>query len=181
MYEELKRAGGRLTERQVAGKVLPPFLAALQHLHSKGIVHRDVKPENILLAAAGDWRSVRVADFGLSINAQEERPVTRCGTLDYMPPEVLACPDKTRPDENKVGVEEWGVGGCGAGGGGGHEGESRWLSHAPSGLYSCLHFTPEAVCTAHPAGADRAHHQRQSGCVGGGHPGLRAAGGAAAL
>jgi hypothetical protein len=33
--------------------------------------------------------------------AVEERPVTRAGTLDYMAPEVLACPDKRRPDENK--------------------------------------------------------------------------------
>lgn len=38
---------------------------------------------------------------GLSIDVHLERPVTRAGTLDYMSPEVLVCPDKRRPEENK--------------------------------------------------------------------------------
>ena len=33
-------------------------------------------------------RSIKLADFGLSIDATSERPVTRAGTLDYMAPEV---------------------------------------------------------------------------------------------
>lgn len=41
------------------------------------------------------------SDFGLSIDERKERPVTRAGTLDYMPPEVLGCPDKTHPQDNK--------------------------------------------------------------------------------
>ena len=102
LYEDLKRSGGQLKERQVAGEVLPPFMAALAHMHARRIIHRDIKPENILLA--GD-RGVRVADFGLSINWGEERPVTRAGTLDYMSPEVLVCPEKSRPEENKERVE----------------------------------------------------------------------------
>ena len=56
--------------------------AALQ-----GIIHRDIKPENILLTMGGQ---VKFADFGLSINARAERPVTRAGTLDYMAPEVTS-------------------------------------------------------------------------------------------
>lgn len=54
---------------------------ALAHCQAAGIIHRDIKPENILLGRA---REVKLADFGLSINAQLERPVTRAGTLDYM-------------------------------------------------------------------------------------------------
>ncbi len=53
-------------------------------MHAQGVVHRDIKPENILVTAA----SIKLADFGLSINADQERPVTRAGTLDYMAPEV---------------------------------------------------------------------------------------------
>ena len=34
--------------------------------------------------------AIKLADFGLSINAEQERPVTRAGTLDYMAPEVRA-------------------------------------------------------------------------------------------
>ena len=51
----------------------------------QGIIHRDIKPENILLMAD---KSIKLADFGLSIDATSERPVTRAGTLDYMAPEV---------------------------------------------------------------------------------------------
>ena len=51
----------------------------------QGIIHRDIKPENILLTAD---KAMKLADFGLSIDASEERPVTRAGTLDYMAPEV---------------------------------------------------------------------------------------------
>lgn len=51
----------------------------------QGVIHRDIKPENILLT---QHKIIKLADFGLSINANAERPVTRAGTLDYMAPEV---------------------------------------------------------------------------------------------
>ncbi len=64
--------------------MLRPALLALRYMHAQGVVHRDIKPENILVTAT----SIKLADFGLSINADQERPVTRAGTLDYMAPEV---------------------------------------------------------------------------------------------
>lgn len=54
---------------------------------AQGYLWRDCKPENILLAGPG-LSAVKLADFGLSIDSTEERPVTRAGTLDYMAPEV---------------------------------------------------------------------------------------------
>lgn len=54
----------------------------------QGFLWRDCKPENILLAGKGISSGIKLADFGLSIDATEERPVTRAGTLDYMAPEV---------------------------------------------------------------------------------------------
>jgi serine/threonine protein kinase len=57
-----------------------------------------LQPENILL---GNKHQIKLADFGLAINFSHERPVTRAGTLDYMAPEVLSCPDKRLPNENK--------------------------------------------------------------------------------
>jgi len=65
-------------------QVIRSALLALNYMHSQGVVHRDIKPENILVAGS----SIKLADFGLSINAEHERPVTRAGTLDYMAPEV---------------------------------------------------------------------------------------------
>ena len=85
LYETLKRAGGQLKEAQVAAQVLRPVMEALRYMHTLGVIHRDIKPENILLAAD---RTIKLADFGLSINHQDERPVTRAGTLDYMAPEA---------------------------------------------------------------------------------------------
>ncbi|KAK9839488.1 hypothetical protein WJX81_005063 [Elliptochloris bilobata] len=98
LYEALKHSGGQISERRAVRDVIRPCLSALIYLHSKGIIHRDIKPENILLTAD---RIVKVADFGLSINMRAERPVTRAGTLDYMAPEVLCCPEKSNPQENK--------------------------------------------------------------------------------
>ncbi len=120
LYEELKRSGGAMAEARVAAAVIAPALAAVRYLHFLGVIHRDIKPENILLASphlpldgtGGDAGGtgaclsapglvVKLADFGLSINHRVERPVTRAGTLDYMAPEVLVCPEKARPEDNK--------------------------------------------------------------------------------
>ncbi|XP_066534769.1 ribosomal protein S6 kinase-related protein isoform X2 [Hoplias malabaricus] len=61
--------------------------SALGFLHDFGIMHRDVKMENILLTDQGH---LRLADFGLSRQLQRgERTFTICGTIQYMAPEVL--------------------------------------------------------------------------------------------
>jgi serine/threonine protein kinase len=61
-------------------------------------LHRDLKPENILLDS---HLNVKLSDFGLSINLNHEVANTRLGTLDYIAPEVLHCPFKHHPLENK--------------------------------------------------------------------------------
>nr|KJB23020.1 hypothetical protein B456_004G077900 [Gossypium raimondii] len=60
----------------------------LSYLHSKKIVHRDVKTENMLLDA---HRTLKIADFGVArVEAQNPRDMTgETGTLGYMAPEVL--------------------------------------------------------------------------------------------
>ena len=76
----------------------------------QGIIHRDIKPENILLTAD---KAVKLADFGLSIDASEERPVTRAGTLDYMAPEVGSGPASGLPSRT-CHRDWWHVGALGA-------------------------------------------------------------------
>lgn len=59
----------------------------MSYLHSKKIVHRDVKTENMLLDAN---RTLKIADFGVArVEAQNPRDMTgETGTLGYMAPEV---------------------------------------------------------------------------------------------
>jgi hypothetical protein len=85
-------------------------LAGLAHAHERGIVHRDVKPSNVLLAE-GNGVSVRILDFGLAqireaetLTAQGDVP----GTLAYIAPERLAGEETTEAaDVWAVGVMLW--------------------------------------------------------------------------
>ena len=73
---EVLSARGRLQPAQAAA-VLGQLLGALEAAHASGLVHRDVKPENVLLTAAGD---VKVTDFGISRMAEAGVPLGQKGT-----------------------------------------------------------------------------------------------------
>ncbi|XP_057800993.1 serine/threonine-protein kinase STY13-like isoform X2 [Salvia miltiorrhiza] len=76
----------------------------LSYLHSKKIVHRDVKTENMLLDAN---RTLKIADFGVArVEAQNPRDMTgNTGTLGYMAPEVL----DGKPYNRKCDVYSFGI------------------------------------------------------------------------
>ncbi|MBK7393270.1 MAG: protein kinase [Chloracidobacterium sp.] len=59
--------------------------AGLGHAHEKGIIHRDIKPQNLLLTA--DRSTVKIADFGVARVNLSDSPITRVGTNIYAPPE----------------------------------------------------------------------------------------------
>ncbi|KAA0191238.1 hypothetical protein HAZT_HAZT001507 [Hyalella azteca] len=72
------------------------------YCHSKKVIHRDIKPENILLNLKGD---LKIADFGWSVHAPSSRRSTLCGTLDYLPPEMV----ENKPHDEKVDLWSLGV------------------------------------------------------------------------
>ncbi|MEP6815978.1 MAG: Stk1 family PASTA domain-containing Ser/Thr kinase [Marmoricola sp.] len=86
--------------------VIEPVLSALGAAHRAGMIHRDVKPENVLLADDG---RVKVADFGLAraINADTQHTSTGVliGTVSYLSPElVVAGTADARADVYAAGV-----------------------------------------------------------------------------
>lgn len=84
LYKHLRKEN-RFPEWKAA-QYVAQMAAALKYLHKKHVMHRDIKPENILLGIHGE---LKVSDFGWSVHAPNNRRQTMCGTLDYLPPEML--------------------------------------------------------------------------------------------
>ncbi len=66
-------------------KYIEQVCAGLRHAHRNGVIHRDIKPQNLLRTKDGE--TVKIADFGVARFAQSDSPITRVGTNIYAPPE----------------------------------------------------------------------------------------------
>ena len=87
LHAYLKTKSGRKLEEREAKKLFFQIVQALNYCHSKNIVHRDIKLENILL---DENLTIKVIDFGFSIVMPSTKKLNIfCGTPSYMAPEIV--------------------------------------------------------------------------------------------
>ncbi|KAL0399844.1 UNVERIFIED_CONTAM: Mitogen-activated protein kinase kinase kinase [Sesamum radiatum] len=96
LVDEIRRRGGRLDETTI-GHYTCGILKGLEYLHSRGIVHCDIKGSNILLSQ----EDVKIADFGCAKAADE---ASIGGTPMFMAPEVA------RGEEQSFAADIWALG-----------------------------------------------------------------------
>jgi aurora kinase B len=87
VYKHLQNSPNRRFPEKRAAKYVYQVADALNYCHLNKVIHRDIKPENLLLMSTGD---IVLSDFGWSVHAPSSRRKTMCGTLDYLPPEMIA-------------------------------------------------------------------------------------------
>eukprot|EP00826_Nyctotherus_ovalis_P047903 TRINITY_DN5584_c0_g1_i4.p1 TRINITY_DN5584_c0_g1~~TRINITY_DN5584_c0_g1_i4.p1 ORF type:complete len:444 (+),score=96.81 TRINITY_DN5584_c0_g1_i4:1226-2557(+) len=93
----------RKLKENVAKFVFKQLIEGLQHCHSRNVLHRDIKLDNILLNSKG---KIKICDFGVSkLVRKGERMVEQCGTPAYIAPEILM--DK---GYEGFGVDIWSAG-----------------------------------------------------------------------
>ena len=94
-------------------KLLVDVLAGLSHLHRNGIVHRDIKPKNILVKNTSEGPVAKITDFGISkviSSDQKTRSSVLMGTIDYMAPEQFNPAKYGKNGKLSTNVDLWGFG-----------------------------------------------------------------------
>lgn len=85
LFEELRLQPLYRFDEEKSAFYIWQVIEAIQYLHSKDVIHRDIKPENLLNCNG----VIKLSDFGWSRHAPNDKRKTVCGTLDYLPPEMI--------------------------------------------------------------------------------------------
>uniref|UniRef100_A0A8C4TH85 Dual specificity mitogen-activated protein kinase kinase 7 n=1 Tax=Erpetoichthys calabaricus TaxID=27687 RepID=A0A8C4TH85_ERPCA len=106
--EKLKKRIQAPIPERILGKMTVAIVKALLYLKEKhGVIHRDVKPSNILIDAKGQ---IKLCDFGISGRLVDSKAKTRsAGCAAYMAPERIDPPDPTKPDYD-IRADVWSLG-----------------------------------------------------------------------
>ncbi|XP_022233723.1 aurora kinase B [Drosophila obscura] len=86
LFKHLRSAPNNRFDEPRSAKYTYQVANALNYCHLNNVIHRDLKPENILLTGTDD---LKLADFGWSAHTPNNKRRTLCGTLDYLPPEMV--------------------------------------------------------------------------------------------
>jgi serine/threonine protein kinase len=100
-----------VTARKNAHRYVAEIASAMKHLHQKKVVHRDMKPENVLLSSDDiNVAACKVCDFGCSKLVSEQGAATAMtkglGTLHYLAPELLQFMHSSQATPERVPQEE---------------------------------------------------------------------------
>jgi serine/threonine-protein kinase len=81
--------------RPFLGEILAQLCRALDYIHARGLLHNDIKPQNIFLLDSPEGSktpayTAKLMDFGLARFQEQEEPSRRSGTLHYTAPEIFA-------------------------------------------------------------------------------------------
>jgi len=89
-----------------ARSLVRSLLHAVEYIHDRGVAHRDLKPQNLLLLTKDNDTFVKVGDFGFAKRVHTPQSlITRCGTPTYVAPEIL----KNHPHDESADMWSLGV------------------------------------------------------------------------
>ncbi|HEX5898636.1 MAG TPA: protein kinase [Solirubrobacteraceae bacterium] len=139
------RDHGALTPERLARVVLQ-VAGALDAAHRSGVVHRDVKPANVLLTSGDEDEQAYLTDFGLTREAASESGLTLTGqwvgTVDYAAPEqILGEPTDARSDVYALGCLAFQA----------LTGQPPFRGAPAARLFAHMHDPPPSACAVRPA------------------------------
>lgn len=105
LHQHMQKQPGKHLEEDDAAPLFAQALSAVAYCHSMHVIHRDLKPQNLLLEERSTDTTLKLGDFGWAVHTYpNEKRWTVCGTPDYLPPEMV------NGKGHSFGVDVWGLG-----------------------------------------------------------------------